>query len=190
MPAEVDGGSRGEADRDVEADGDGTEVLGSRDSAELVGHGQRDRVHDRTGVHAAAGVEGVVELQRVGGGGIRERRGRGAQPIRRAEQDAAPGRGGLPEKLAQPGQARRVHAAERHPDDVEQVRLQVRDRRVIERIGWVLRRVPRERRAEILDVHDGRRRPQDAARLSAPRPAPPRTMSAWGACARLHSASR
>ena len=78
MPAEVGGGRRGETDRDVEADGDGAEVLGARDSAELVGHRQRDRVHDRARVHTAAGVEGVVELQRVGGGRIRERRGRGA----------------------------------------------------------------------------------------------------------------
>ncbi len=87
MPAEVGAGRRREADRDVQADGDGTEVLGSGDPTELVGHRQGDRVHDRTGVHAAAGVEGVVEFQGVGRRGIRERRGRGGQLSRRADED-------------------------------------------------------------------------------------------------------
>ena len=180
------GGSRRDPDRDVEADGDSAEVVGSGYATEFVGDRQCDRVHDRAGVHAAARVEGVVELQRVGGRGIRERRGRGAQVGRRADEDSTPTGGCLPEKLAQLGQARRVHAAERHPDDVEQVGLQVGDRRVIQSAGRVLRRVPGERCAKVLFGHDAH---CAAARLSAPRPAPPSTMSACGACARLHSES-
>jgi hypothetical protein len=70
MPAEILGRRQGQSHRDVETYSDRRDVVRAADPAQFVGDGERRAVNGGAGVHAAAFVQGVVEIKRVSGGGV------------------------------------------------------------------------------------------------------------------------